>query len=113
MRATGHWGEPPGVVSEAPTRALERGRARDRPLRALGRASGSGFRGASEVPKAVPQTRILVGFSTKRADAGNVAPRKRRDSAPERPRWAHLARIAPKMGQHSAQDGAKMDSDGG
>ena len=65
VRATGHWGEPLGVVSEAPTRALERGRARDRPL---GRASGCGFRGASEVPKAVPQTRILVGFSTKRDD---------------------------------------------
>ena len=33
--------------------------------------------------------------------------------APERPRWAHLARFAPKMGQHSGQDGAKMGSDGG
>ena len=83
VRTTGHWGEPPGVVSEAPTRALERCCAHDRPL---GRASGSGFRGASEVPEAVPQTRILVGFSTQRDDAGNVAPQKQRDSAPERPR---------------------------
>ena len=69
---------------------MARGHARDRPL---GRASSIGFRGASEVPKAVPQTRVLVGFSTKRDDAGNIAARRRRDSAPEHPRWA----IAPKM----------------
>ena len=110
VRATGHWGEPPGVVSEAPTRALERGRARDRPL---GRAAGSGVRGASKVPRAVPHARNLAGFSAQRDDAGNIAPRKRRARVRERPRWAHLARIAPKMGQHSAQDGAKMGPDGG
>ena len=93
MRATGHWGEPPGVVSAAPTCVLEGGSARDRPR---GRAPGRGFRGASEVPRAVPQTRILVGFSTKRDDACNIVPLKRRDRAPERPQWAHLACIAPK-----------------
>ena len=41
--ATGRWGEPQGLVSEAPTRAVQRWCARDR---LLGRASGSVFRRA-------------------------------------------------------------------
>ena len=43
VRATGRWGEPPGVVSDPLTRALARSCARDPPL---GRASGRAFRGA-------------------------------------------------------------------
>ena len=85
VRATGHWREPPGVVSEVPPRC----------------------------PRPFPRHEFWLGLAPRGDDAGNIAPRKRRVSAPERPPWAHLARIAPKMGQHSAQDGAKMGPDGG
>ena len=55
VRATGHWGEPPGVVSEVPPRC----------------------------PRPFPRREFWLGLAP---SGSNVAPRKRRDSAPERPR---------------------------
>ena len=65
---------------------------------------------AAIAPQSAPGGPILPVL---RSRWGNIGPKMGQHSAqegaklgPDGPRWAYLARIAAKMGQHSAQDGA-------